>query len=216
MKFFVDSANVADIKRCVDMGLVDGVTTNPSLVAKQDLKFEDALKQICEMVNGPVSAEVTALEAGEMLEQAKKLGKIHKNIIIKLPCTEEGLKATRKCSEFGLKVNMTLVFSANQALLAAKAGAAFVSPFVGRLDDEGHDGMQVIEEIKQIFDNYDFKTKILVASVRSPWHVKTAALIGAHVCTCPPGVILQLVKHAKTDEGIKKFLSDWKKTGEKI
>ncbi|MEQ8804180.1 MAG: fructose-6-phosphate aldolase [Rhodospirillales bacterium] len=216
MKFFVDTADVADIKRLNDTGLVDGVTTNPSLIAKSGRDFIDVIKEICALVDGPVSAEVTATDAAGMIEEGRKLAKVAKNVAVKVPLTEAGLTACKTLSQAGTPVNVTLCFSAAQALLAAKAGAAFISPFVGRLDDIGQDGMSLIGEIAEIYSNYDFKTEILVASVRSPQHVVDAARIGADVCTLPPGVIWQLFKHPLTDKGLEAFLKDWEKTGQSI
>tara|TARA_R110001592_G_scaffold85442_4_gene252585 strand:+ start:1142 stop:1795 length:654 start_codon:yes stop_codon:yes gene_type:complete len=216
MKFFVDTADVADIKRLNDTGLVDGVTTNPSLIAKSGRDFIEVVKEICAMVDGPVSAEVTATDAAGMIEEGRKLAKVAKNVAVKVPLTEAGLTACKTLSQAGTPVNVTLCFSAAQALLAAKAGAAFISPFVGRLDDIGQDGMSLIGEIAEIYSNYDFQTEILVASVRSPQHVVDAARIGADVCTLPPGVIWQLFKHPLTDKGLEAFLKDWEKTGQSI
>ena len=216
MKFFVDTADVADIKRLNDTGLVDGVTTNPSLIAKSGRDFIDVIKEICALVDGPVSAEVTATDAAGMIEEGRKLAKVAKNVAVKVPLTEAGLTACKTLSQAGTPVNVTLCFSAAQALLAAKAGAAFISPFVGRLDDIGQDGMSLIGEIAEIYSNYDFQTEILVASVRSPQHVVDAARIGADVCTLPPGVIWQLFKHPLTDKGLEAFLKDWEKTGQSI
>ncbi|HCS71407.1 MAG: fructose-6-phosphate aldolase [Alphaproteobacteria bacterium] len=216
MKFFVDTADVADIKRLNDTGLVDGVTTNPSLIAKSGRDFIDVIKEICALVDGPVSAEVTATDAAGMIEEGRKLAKVAKNVAVKVPLTEAGLVACKTLSQAGTPVNVTLCFSPAQALLAAKAGAAFISPFVGRLDDIGQDGMSLIGEIAEIYSNYDFQTEILVASVRSPQHVVDAARIGADVCTLPPGVIWQLFKHPLTDKGLEAFLKDWEKTGQSI
>jgi len=216
MKFFVDTADVADIKRLNDTGLVDGVTTNPSLIAKSGRDFIEVVKEICALVDGPVSAEVTATDAAGMIEEGRKLAKVAKNVAVKVPLTEAGLVACKTLSQAGTPVNVTLCFSAAQALLAAKAGAAFISPFVGRLDDIGQDGMSLIGEIAEIYSNYDFATEILVASVRSPQHVVDAARIGADVCTLPPGVIWQLFKHPLTDKGLEAFLKDWEKTGQSI
>ena len=216
MKFFVDTADVADIKRLNDTGLVDGVTTNPSLIAKSGRDFIDVIKEICALVDGPVSAEVTATDAAGMIEEGRKLAKVAKNVAVKVPLTEAGLVACKTLSQAGTPVNVTLCFSPAQALLAAKAGAAFISPFVGRLDDIGQDGMSLIGEIAEIYSNYDFETEILVASVRSPQHVVDAARIGADVCTLPPGVIWQLFKHPLTDKGLEAFLKDWEKTGQSI
>jgi transaldolase len=216
MKFFVDTAEIKEIKELVAAGLLDGVTTNPSLVAKSGRDFKEVIAEICKAVEGPVSAEVTALEADAMVEEGKKLAKIAKNVAVKVPLTLDGLKACRTLSQAGTMVNVTLCFSANQALLAAKAGATFISPFIGRLDDINIDGMEVIREIRQIYDNYDFTTEILAASIRSANHVKEAALAGADVATIPPAVLKGLVKHPLTDKGIESFLADWKKTGQAI
>ncbi|BCA80938.1 fructose-6-phosphate aldolase [Desulfuromonas sp. AOP6] len=211
MKFFIDTADVNEIRQAHDLGLVDGVTTNPSLIAKSGRNFQEVITEIAAIVDGPISAEVIALDADGMVSEGRALAKIHPNIVIKVPMTEEGLKATRIFSAEGIKTNVTLAFSPLQALLAAKAGATFVSPFVGRLDDVGHDGMEGVDQIKTIFDNYGFDTEIIVASVRSPLHVLNAALIGADICTIPFTVIRQLVKHPLTDVGIEKFLADWQK-----
>jgi transaldolase len=216
MKFFVDTADTADIRELADAGLVDGVTTNPSLIHKAGRDFLEVVKEICGIVAGPVSAEVVALDHDEMMREAEILRKIADNIAVKVPLTIDGLKTCRKLSEDGTMVNVTLCFSANQALLAAKAGAAFVSPFVGRHDDVGYPGMELIADIRQIYDNYQFDTEILVASVRSPIHVHEAAKLGADVMTAPPSVIRQLVRHPLTDNGLKAFLADWEKTGQKI
>jgi transaldolase len=211
MKFFIDTANVEEIRTAHDMGLVDGVTTNPSLVAKSGRDFKEVITEITTIVDGPISAEVIALDTAGMLSEARELAKIHPNIVVKVPMTAEGLKATRTLAAEGIRVNVTLVFSPLQALLAAKAGAAYLSPFVGRLDDVGHDGMEGVEQIRTILDNYGFATEIIVASVRNPLHVLNAALLGADICTIPYGVLQQLVKHPLTDVGIEKFLADWKK-----
>lgn len=213
MKFFIDTAEVKEIRAAHALGLVDGVTTNPSLVAKSGRDFQEVLTEIASIVDGPISAEVIALDAEGMLREGRELAKIHKkNIVIKVPMTEEGLKATRIFREEGIRTNVTLIFSPLQALLAAKAGAAYVSPFVGRLDDVGHDGMEGVEQIRTIFDNYGYTTEIIVASVRHPLHVLQAAQIGADIATIPFGVIQQLAKHPLTDIGIEKFLADWKKS----
>ena len=213
MKFFIDTAEVSEIRSADELGLVDGVTTNPSLIAKSGRDFKEVVTEIASIVDGPISAEVISLDAGGMVEEALELVKINKEkIVIKLPMTSEGLKATRQLSEQGIKTNVTLVFSSLQALLAAKAGATYVSPFVGRLDDVGHDGMEGIDQIRTIFDNYGYTTEIIVASVRSPMHVLQAGLIGADICTIPFSVMQQLVKHPLTDIGIEKFLADWDKT----
>ncbi len=216
MKFFVDTADIKEIKELNDLGLVDGVTTNPSLIMKSGGKIADVTKQICDIVEGPVSAEVTATDYDGMMKQAKVLAKIADNIAIKVPLTLDGLKACRALRADGHMVNVTLCFSANQALLAAKAGASFISPFIGRLDDMGFDGMDVIAEIRHIYDNYGFETEILAASIRSTDHVKRAALIGADIATIPPATLKALVKHPLTDKGLEMFLADWAKTGQKI
>ncbi|MGE0004521.1 MAG: fructose-6-phosphate aldolase [Parvibaculaceae bacterium] len=216
MKFFVDTAEIKEIKELAATGLLDGVTTNPSLVAKSGREFKEVIAEICGAVEGPVSAEVTALDADGMIEEGRKLAKIAKNVAVKVPLTLDGLKACRTLSQAGTMVNVTLCFSANQALLAAKSGATFISPFIGRLDDINIDGMELIREIRQIYDNYDFTTEILAASIRSANHVKEAALVGADVATVPPAVLKGLVKHPLTDKGIESFLADWKKTGQKI
>lgn len=211
MKFFIDTADVQEIREAHAFGLVDGVTTNPSLIAKSGRKFKDVIKEITAIVDGPISAEVIALDAEGMVKEAKELVKIHKNIVIKIPMTPEGLKATKQLSAKGIKTNVTLIFTPMQALLAAKAGATYVSPFVGRLDDISQDGMGIIEEIRTIFDNYGYTTEIIVASVRNPIHVLNSALIGADIATIPFSVMVQLAKHPLTDAGIKKFLEDWEK-----
>jgi transaldolase len=216
MKFFIDTADVAEIKKLNDIGFVDGVTTNPSLIAKSGRDFIEVVKEICGFVSGPVSAEVVALDAPTMIEEGKKLSKIAPNVTIKLPLTPDGLKACKYFSDAKIKTNVTLCFSPNQALLAAKAGASFISPFVGRLDDVGQEGMLLIEQIRQIYDNYGFETEILVASARHPEHVRMAAMIGADVITVPPSVVWQLFKHPLTESGIKAFMEDWAKTGQKI
>lgn len=211
MKFFIDTAEVGEIRAAHALGLVDGVTTNPSLIAKSGRDFKDVIREIASFVDGPISAEVIALDAEGMVREGRELAAIHENVVIKVPMTEEGLKATRIFSADGIRTNVTLVFSALQALLAAKAGASYVSPFVGRLDDVGHDGMEGIEQIRTIFDNYGYTTEIIVASVRSPMHVLNAGLLGADICTIPPAVISQLAKHPLTDVGIAKFMADWEK-----
>ncbi len=217
MKFFVDTADVKEIRELNDLGLLDGVTTNPSLILKSGGNITKVTKEICSIVKGPVSAEVVATEYSAMMKEAKVLAKIAPNICIKVPLTLDGLKACRTIrTEMNRMVNVTLCFSANQALLAAKAGASFISPFVGRIDDMGTDGMELIAEIKQIYENYDFATEILVASVRTVNHVKQAALIGADVVTVPPATLKALVKHPLTDKGLEQFLADWAKTGQKI
>ncbi len=211
MMIFIDTANVEEIEKAAQLGVLDGVTTNPSLLAKEKGNYREILRRICEIVDGPVSAEVTALDVKGILTEAEDLSKIHKNIIIKVPVTREGLIATKQLSEKGVDVNMTLCFSPLQALLAAKAGAAYVSPFVGRLDDVSHDGMDLIETIVQIYDNYGFETNVLVASIRHPLHIVDAALMGADVVTVPFKVIEQMIQHPLTDVGLKKFLADWEK-----
>ena len=209
MKFFIDTADVREIREAHALGLVDGVTTNPSLIAKSGRKFKDVIKEIVSIVDGPISAEVISLDAPGMLKEGKELAKIHKNIVIKLPMTPEGLKACKALTEKGIKTNVTLIFTPMQALLAAKAGASYVSPFVGRLDDISQDGMGIVEEIRTIFDNYGYMTEIIVASVRNPIHVLDSALIGADIATIPYSVMIQLAKHPLTDAGIEKFLKDW-------
>ncbi|WP_019172818.1 fructose-6-phosphate aldolase [Pseudaminobacter salicylatoxidans] len=216
MKFFVDTADVKEIRELNDLGLLDGVTTNPSLILKSGGNIKEVTKQICDIVEGPVSAEVTATEYAEMMKEAEVLSKIADNIAIKVPLTLDGLKACKALTSDGRMVNVTLCFSANQALLAAKAGATFISPFIGRLDDMGFDGMEIIAEIRQIYDNYGFDTEILAASIRTVDHVKRAALIGADVATIPPATLKALVKHPLTDKGLEMFLADWAKTGQKI
>ena len=216
MKFFVDTADVDEIREINDIGLLDGVTTNPSLIMKSGRDIMEVTKEICQIVDGPVSAEVTATQFDGMMKEAAVLKDIADNICIKLPLTLDGLKACKALTGQGVKTNVTLCFSANQALLAAKAGATYISPFIGRLDDLGIDGMELIEDIRTIYDNYDFQTQILAASIRSADHVKQAALIGADVATIPPGVIKALAKHALTDKGLAAFLADWEKTGQSI
>ncbi|BDV44381.1 putative transaldolase [Geotalea uraniireducens] len=211
MKFFIDTADVNEIREAHDLGLVDGVTTNPSLIAKSGRKFEDVIKEITGIVDGPISAEVVSLDHEGMIREAEVLAKIHKNIVIKLPMTPEGLKACATLTKEGIKTNVTLIFTPMQALLAAKAGATYVSPFVGRLDDISQDGMGIVDEIKTIFDNYGYQAEIIVASVRNPVHVLNAALIGADIATIPYSVMLQLCKHPLTDAGIERFLKDWEK-----
>jgi transaldolase len=217
MKFFVDTADVAEIREIAATGLLDGVTTNPSLIAKTGRPIRDVLKEICAAVEGDVSAEVTAVDFDGMMDQGGKLATIAKNIAVKVPMTWEGMKACRALSQRGHKVNVTLCFSATQALLAAKAGATYISPFAGRLDDIGFDGMEVIREIRTVYDNFDgLKTLILAASIRSPLHVKQAAMAGADVATIPPAILKNLAKHPLTDKGLDSFLADWKKTGQTI
>jgi transaldolase len=216
MKFFVDTADVKDIRELNDLGLVDGVTTNPSLILKSGGSITEVTKEICSIVDGPVSAEVVATEYKQMMKEADVLSQIADNICIKVPLTFDGLRACKDITSNGRLVNVTLCFSATQALLAAKAGATFISPFIGRLDDMGFDGMELIAEIRQIYDNYGFDTEILAASIRSVDHVKRAALIGADVATVPPATLKALVKHPLTDKGLEQFLADWAKTGQKI
>jgi transaldolase len=217
MKFFVDTADVAEIKELAATGLLDGVTTNPSLVSKAKRDFKEIIAEICEIVPGPVSAEVAATDLDDMLREARALAKIAKNVAVKVPLTWDGLKACRTLTAEGTMVNVTLCFSANQALLAAKAGATFVSPFVGRLDDAGQDGMELVREIRAIYDNFaELETQILAASIRHVTHVRQAAMIGADVATVPPAVLRALVHHPLTDKGLDLFLADWRKTGQKI
>jgi len=216
MKFFVDTADVNDIRELNDLGLVDGVTTNPSLILKSGRNIIDVTKEICSIVTGPVSAEVTAMDYAGMIREAAVLAKIADNICIKLPLTLEGLKACKTLTSEGHKTNVTLCFSANQALLAAKAGATYISPFVGRLDDMSFDGMDLISEIRQIYDNYLFDTEILAASIRTPAHVTAAALAGADCATIPPATFEALFKHPLTDKGLEQFMADWAKTGQSI
>ncbi|SDC96046.1 transaldolase [Sphingomonas sp. YR710] len=216
MKFFVDTADTADIAELAATGLLDGVTTNPSLIAKSGRKFVEVVEEICGLVEGPVSAEVVALDHATMMKEAEILRKIASNVCIKVPLTIDGLKTCKALTNEGTMVNVTLCFSANQALLAAKAGASFISPFVGRHDDVGFDGMALIADIRQIYDNYDFGTEILVASVRHPIHILESAKIGADVMTAPPAVIKALFNHPLTDKGIQGFMADWAKTGQSI
>jgi len=215
MKFFLDTANIEEIKKAWELGVIDGVTTNPSLIAKEGKDPVQILKAICGIVKGPVNGEVIGITADVMIKEAKELTKIHKNIVVKIPMIEEGLKAVKKLSSMGIKTNVTLIFSANQALLAAKAGAAYVSPFVGRLDDISHHGMDIVEEILDIYENYLFETEVIVASVRNPLHVLDAARMGAHIATMPYSVITQLIKHPLTEIGLAKFLKDWEKVPKK-
>jgi transaldolase len=215
MKFFIDTANVKEIREAASLGVVDGVTTNPSLIAREGRDFKQVIEEICSIVDGPISAEAVSLKADDMVAEGEGLAKIHKNVVVKLPMTKDGLKATKILASKGIKVNMTLVFSPSQALLAAKVGAAFVSPFVGRLDDISHYGMDLVSQIITIYDNYAFDTEVIVASVRNPLHVVDAAIAGAHIATIPFSVIDQLVKHPLTDIGIDKFLADWKKLEKK-
>jgi transaldolase len=215
MKFFIDTANVNEIRKAWDLGVIDGVTTNPSLISKEGREAVSLLKEICNIVNGPVSAEAVSMTADEMVKEAASLAKIHENIVVKIPMTEDGLKAVKKLSGMGVKTNVTLIFSPTQALLAAKAGATYVSPFVGRLDDISHIGMDLVGEIIDIYGNYIFHTEVIVASIRNPLHVVDAAKMGAHIATIPYSVIIQLIKHPLTDIGIEKFLKDWEKVPKK-
>ena len=215
MKFFIDTANIKQIKEAASYGLLDGVTTNPSLVAKEGKNFRELLDEILKIVDGPISAEVVSTDYEGIMKEAHDLSKIHKNIVVKVPLIKEGIKAVKSLSEEGIKTNVTLCFSASQALLAAKAGATYISPFVGRLDDISHVGMDLIQQIVQIYSNYDYKTQVLVASIRSPLHLVDAALMGADVATMPFDVIEKLFKHPLTDMGLEKFLSDWKKQEQK-
>jgi transaldolase len=215
MKIFIDTANLDQIKEVNSWGILDGVTTNPTLVAKEGCDFETRVRDICQVVDGPISAEAVSMEAEGMIKEARQLSKIHKNIIVKIPMTAEGLKAVKVLSKEGIRTNVTLVFSPNQALLAAKAGATYVSPFVGRLDDISHDGMALVRDIVTIFRNYGFKTQVIAASMRHPVHVTEAALAGAHVATVPYDVLKKMLKHNLTDEGIQKFLKDWEKVPKK-
>jgi transaldolase len=211
MKLYLDTANIEEIREIANWGVLDGVTTNPSLMAKEKGDYKKILKEICNIVKGPVSGEVLSLRTDEMVIEARHLSKINEHIVIKIPCTVDGIRATKILSSEGINVNMTLVFSSNQALLAAKAGAAYVSPFVGRLDDIGNPGIEVVHDILTVYNNYNLKTQIIFASVRHPEHVRQAALLGVHICTIPYKVFTQLIKHSLTDVGIKKFLEDWQK-----
>ncbi|MGB4705166.1 MAG: fructose-6-phosphate aldolase [Candidatus Saccharicenans sp.] len=211
MKLFLDTANLQEIREVASWGILDGVTTNPTLCSKENMPFEALIKEICSVVSGPVSVECVSTMADDILAEARKLNQLAPNLAIKIPATIEGLKATRVLSSEGIKVNMTLVFSPSQALLAAKAGAAFVSPFIGRLDDISHFGLDLVQQILTIYENYDFPTEVIVASVRHPGHVVEAALMGAHIATVPYAVMEKLVKHPLTDIGIERFLQDWKK-----
>ena len=215
MKFYLDTANVKEIQEAASLGLLDGVTTNPSLVAKEGRSFKEMLVEICNIVDGPISAEVVSVEADAMVKEGKELAKIHKNIVVKVPLIAEGLKATKRLAAEGIKVNVTLCFSPTQALLAAKAGAWCVSPFIGRLDDISSNGMELIRQIITIYKNYDYKTFVLVASVRHPQHVVEAALAGGHICTMPFSIYQQMIKHPLTDIGLKKFLADWEAQNKK-
>ena len=211
MKFFIDTANINEIMEANDMGMVDGVTSNPSLIAKEGRDFEEIIKEICEIVDGPISAEVVSTDTEGMLEEARKLAKIHNNIVVKIPMLVDGLKATRKLTEEGIKTNVTLVFSPLQALMAAKAGATYVSPFIGRLDDISQEGLLLVEQIVEIYSNYAFDTEIIVASIRNPLHVLESALMGADIATIPFNVLSKLAAHPLTDKGLKAFLDDWNK-----
>lgn len=209
MKIFIDTANLNEIREANEMGVICGVTTNPSLIAKEKRDFKETIKEITEIVDGPVSAEVVSLECDKMVEEALPLANIHKNIVIKLPMTVEGLKACKKLTEKGIKTNVTLIFTATQALLAARAGATYVSPFLGRLDDIGENSVELISDIAEIFEKHNIKTEIIAASIRNPWHAKEAAKAGAHIGTIPYGTLISMTKHELTDRGIEKFLKDW-------
>jgi len=211
MKIFIDTANLDEIRELASWGIIDGVTTNPTLVAKSGRSFKEIVKEIFDIVDGPISLEAVSIKAEDMIKESRNLAKIHKNVVVKIPMTPEGLKAVKVLSKEGIKTNVTLVFSANQALLAAKAGATYVSPFIGRLDDIGQEGMQIIEEIMDIFTNYNIKTEVIVASIRHPIHVIQAARFGAHIATVPPDIIRKMVCHSLTDIGVEKFLKDWGK-----
>jgi transaldolase len=211
MKFFIDTGDIGEVREAAAMGLVDGITTNPSLIAKSGRRYRDVVVEMCELVDGPISAEVLSTTYDEMMREAREWHKVHKNIVVKLPLIPDGLKAVRTCAQENIPTNVTLCFSPNQALLAAKAGARYISPFIGRLDDISETGMELIEKIVTIYNNYDFDTEVLVASVRNPTHVVDAAMLGADVCTIPFKVMLQLVKHPLTDIGLKQFVEDAKK-----
>ncbi|MBW2221133.1 MAG: fructose-6-phosphate aldolase [Deltaproteobacteria bacterium] len=215
MKLFIDTANIDEIKEATELGLIDGITTNPTLIAREGKEFMQIVKEICEIVDGPISLEAVSTKSKDMVKEARGLAKIHSNVVVKIPMTREGLIATRQLAMEGIHVNMTLVFSPTQALLAAKTGAAYVSPFIGRLDDISHWGMDLVEQILTIYDNYDFDTEIIVASIRNPLHVLEAALIGADIATVPFKVIEQLIKHPLTDIGVERFLKDWEKVENK-
>ena len=212
MKFFIDTANIDEIKEAVRMGMADGVTTNPSLIAKEGREFEEVIREICDIVDGPISAEVISTETDGMLEEARKLAAIHDNIVVKIPMTVDGIKATRQLTQEGIKTNVTLIFSPLQALMAAKAGATYVSPFVGRLDDLAQEGMLLVEQIVEIYSNYAYDTEIIVASIRSPMQVLDSALMGADIATIPFSVLAKFAAHPLTDKGLKAFLDDWEKT----
>lgn len=215
MKLFIDTANIDEIKKANSLGLVDGVTTNPTLIAREGREFMQIVKEICQIVDGPISLEAVSTQSKDMIEEARELAKIHPNVVIKIPMVREGLMATNQLAREGIRINMTLVFSPTQALLAAKAGASYVSPFIGRLDDVSHWGMDLVEQILTIYDNYDFETEVIVASVRNPLHVLEAALMGADIATVPFKVIEQLIKHPLTDVGVERFLKDWEKVEKK-
>lgn len=215
MKIFIDTANLEQIKEINSWGILDGVTTNPTLIAKEGCEFKSRVEDICKVVDGPISAEALSMDAEGMIKEARELSKMHKNIIVKIPMTDEGLKAVKVLSKEGVKTNVTLVFSPNQALLAAKAGATYASPFVGRLDDISHDGMDLVRDIVTIYKNYGYKTQVIAASIRHPVHVTEAALAGAHIATVPYDVLKKMIKHNLTDEGIQKFLKDWEKVPKK-
>jgi transaldolase len=212
MKFFIDTANIDEIREAHSMGMVDGVTTNPSLIAKEGRDFEDIIKEICQIVDGPISAEVISTDTEGMIKEARHLAKIHDNIVVKIPMIVDGLKATRRLSEEGIKTNVTLAFSPLQALMAAKAGATYISPFIGRLDDLSQEGLLLVEQIVEIYSNYAFDTEIIVASIRNPLHVLESALMGADIATIPFSVLAKLAAHPMTDKGLKAFLADWEKT----
>jgi transaldolase len=215
MKIFLDTANIEHIREANELGVIDGVTTNPTLIAREGRDFEEVVKEICEIVDGPISAEAISMDAQGIIKEAEKLSAIHPNITVKIPMTNDGLKATKVCSGNKISVNMTLIFSPNQALLAAKAGADFISPFVGRLDDISHVGMEIIPQIVQVLDTYEFGSEVIVASIRNPLHVVDAAMVGAHVATVPYNVLMQMVKHPLTDIGIERFLADYEKIPKK-
>jgi len=211
LKIFIDTANTEAIKKFYDMGIIDGVTTNPTLISMEGKSFHEVVSEITEIVDGPISIEAVSTKAEDMIKEARRLSKINPNVVVKIPMTSEGLKAVKVLSKEGVKINVTLVFSTNQGLLAAKAGATYVSPFIGRLDDRGHEGMQIIRDLVQIFKNYGFKTKVIVASIRHPLHVIDAAKAGADVATIPPDVLEKMLEHPLTDLGINRFLEDWRK-----
>ncbi len=211
MKFFIDTADVNEIREADSLGILDGVTTNPTLISRTGRPFKETIEEICSIVKGPVSAEVVSVDTDGIIKEGRELAKIADNIVVKVPLIKDGLKAVKALSSEGIKVNVTLCFSSNQALLAAKAGGTYISPFVGRLDDKGHTGMEVIDEIRTIYDNYGFETQIIVASIRNPLHVRDAALMGADIATIPFAVFNNIVKHPLTDEGLKNFLADWEK-----